>query len=1234
MSASPDFAIPLGPFDLTAALGRGGMGEVWAGTHRTQGVAVAVKVITDQVAREERYRTAFRNEVRAVAGLDHPGVVQVFDFGEVPPEAARASSGRLTEGSPYLVMEMLGGGSLRDRMRDLRWPEVRYILEDLLAALAHAHARGVVHRDLKPDNVLWGEDGSRLRLTDFGVAHAVDRETIDPHRSLETLGGTMGTPAYMAPEQVKGAWRDQGPWTDLYAVGCLAWELTTGKPPFRQRTPLATVMAQLNDPLPVFEPWLEVPRGLLGWLTRLLEKEPARRFRRAADALWALAQLADGGSAALLTAPPAPPPDDATMATPPPAEDFSTDATVEVSLPRARPEADAPSDTGGTPAEATVAGGPPDDMATAATWMPSSEWTPSPTFSTAGTIGDDETAALECPLLDEQPPPIPTTWRTGDGRVSTTRLLGVGLGLYDLRPLPFVGREAERDLLWQAVRRSAEAHRAQAVVLTGPAGFGKSRLASWLAERAHETGAAEILRALHAPMPGPGLGIGGMIGRHLRVAGLARPEVLARVRAELLRLGVNDDAEAQALTEVVSPATEAERGPGTVRFASLREMFVVVQRFLARLAARRPVLLWLDDVQWGRQAVELCAHLLATQADTPAPVLTVLTARDEALAEQPAEAERLLALVARDDTEKLDIGPLPPAQRPKLLEALLGLDDELARRLDWRTGGNPLFAIQLVGDWVRRGALVPGGRGFRVAPGRDVSELPESLHQVWAARVDRLLAGRPIQSGVALELAAVLGAEVDGDEWRSVCAIAGIATDWGLVEALLDESLAQTGGEGPQARWWYVHGMLRESLERRAREAGRREAHHRACAHMLRHRDGHGVAERVGLHLLAAGDLEAALEPLARAAAQRMEAGDYPAAADVLARREQAATQVDLPPDDPRWSEGWVLAARLARSRGDVTEAARWSAWAEAAARSHGWSAVLAQALIELGRLDNEQGRFAAAAARCTEAIELAATLGDGRLGATGREVLGMGMLTHGERLHDVEATLQAARAGYESVGDRAGAARCQWGLARLLLKSERLDEARRACRVARDLLAAAGARNGLAACANDLGELARKRGDLSAAERHYREAQHVWEAMGSANAVYAQANRGLVLLDRGDPAAAQPHLEAALGRFQARKQLAMAACLHACLLPCAADAGAWDEFDRHCGRAAELLRKTGLAEKDAGVNLQRAADRAREAGENERARAAYALAAEQWRALGRELELAVAEAALAALAS
>jgi serine/threonine protein kinase len=156
------------------------MGVVWQGAHRLAGAPVAVKVISHAWSREPGAQAAFRREVRAIASLAHPGIVTVHDVGEVDERAAAASGGRLIARSPYLAMELLPHGNLERLLPVIDWPLLRQLAHDLLGALGHAHAHGVVHCDVKPQNVLLAEGpGGRLtvKLTDFGVAHALAAAT-------------------------------------------------------------------------------------------------------------------------------------------------------------------------------------------------------------------------------------------------------------------------------------------------------------------------------------------------------------------------------------------------------------------------------------------------------------------------------------------------------------------------------------------------------------------------------------------------------------------------------------------------------------------------------------------------------------------------------------------------------------------------------------------------------------------------------------------------------------------------------------------------------------------------------------------------------------------------------------------------------------------------------------------------------------------------------------------------
>jgi len=702
-------SVRLGPFQLCEEIGRGGMGSVFRGEHVTTGVQVAIKIIGPSFARDERLRAAFRDEVRAVAALDHPGVVMVFDQGSVDAAAEASSGGKLAEGAPFLVMELLSHGTLREAVRAEggspgaapSWSWLRAALLDLLDALAHAHARGVIHRDIKPGNVMLAGPGARptLKLTDFGIAHRFDEV------SASARSGLVGTPHYMAPEQIEGRLSELGPWTDLYALGCLAYRLAASRPPFWEADSSATEILRRHvvSPLPPLQSRVPVPDGFGAWLGGMLAKAPEQRFRFAADAAAALLDLGEAALAEGWHAAPRP-----------------VHLDEEVTRSGARftlaVEGTVPWTEGVAPRHAEPA--------------PYAEPTP--------------------PRL----PALPPTWQASAPPRRSDALAGTGLGLFALRPAPLVGRERERDALWSALAAVRAERAPRVVVLRGATGVGKTRLADWVTTRAREVGAANVLTALHGAAPGGADGLGPMFARFLRTAGLPRKEAASITAAAVLGRG-GTGFDALAVLELTHPVSDGASDHGRrVRFGSARERHAAARCFVALLARERPVLLRVEDAQWGPDAVAF-VELLRTSA---LPVLGVLGISDDASAERPSEAHAVAELSARPGVETIAVAPLDEGRHAALVAGLLGLERGLAEDVARRTSGNPLFAVQLVGDWVERGLLDVGATGFvlRAGVGADV---PDDIHALWLRRVARAVeaSGRGAEASAA-ERAAVASA--------------------------------------------------------------------------------------------------------------------------------------------------------------------------------------------------------------------------------------------------------------------------------------------------------------------------------------------------------------------------------------------------------------------------------------------------------------------------------------------
>jgi serine/threonine protein kinase len=297
----------VGVFEVVALLGAGGMGEVWRARDPRLGRDVAVKVLPKRFASDPDRLRRFEHEARTLASLNHPNILVVFETGQ-------------QEGAPYLVSELLEGRTLRQELSGGALPARKatdYAMQ-VAQGLAAAHARGVIHRDLKPDNLFLTTDG-RIKILDFGLAKLLDpplhqgADEPSPPDSLEATtvsqptgsGVLLGTPGYMSPEQVRGQPADQR--SDIFAFGAILYELLSGQKPFRRGTSIETLHRILfHDPPDLREAHPNISPLLESIVRRCLEKEPGNRFQTAKDLAFAIESARAAAPVSEVTEPPPP----------------------------------------------------------------------------------------------------------------------------------------------------------------------------------------------------------------------------------------------------------------------------------------------------------------------------------------------------------------------------------------------------------------------------------------------------------------------------------------------------------------------------------------------------------------------------------------------------------------------------------------------------------------------------------------------------------------------------------------------------------------------------------------------------------------------------------------------------------------------------------------------------------------------------------------------------------------
>lgn len=665
-----------GRYIVSQRLGRGGMAEVYQARDPVLDRQVAIKVILPHLAAEQGFAQRFLREAKLIASLRHPHLVQLYDFDVVDEQ-------------PFMVMEYLAGDTLKARLSALYARRVTmpidasaHLLEALASALDYAHARGAVHRDIKPANILFTAQDEPV-LTDFGIAKLLDQSV-----QISMTGSILGTPAYMSPEQAAGNPVDAR--SDLYALGVVLYELTTGRVPFRGDSPTAVLMQHLQAPPPAprsFNP--NLPPAVERVILRALAKEPAERFASAGALAQAFRTALHGNAAAVIS------PEDATVME-------QTAASTE------RPPAEQPR---------PAASSPPS--------QPTEQAAPNPAF----VAREGELAHLHTFLeraLAGQGQLCFVTGEAGSGKTA---------------------------LVTEFVRRAQVAH-ADLLVAFGncntQSGVGDPYLPfREVLNRLIGLSKNEWSEETTAPeRAAPSAALPSVIGRALAEHGPDLIDIFIPGDALLAQLGDPSASRSewmQQLAERVQRKIRAAEPETGVEQSHILEQYTNV---LAALAAQQPLLLVVDDLQWIDSAsVDLLFHLSRRMGESR--ILLVGTYRPDEVALGRSDATHPLQKVLAELKRYLGDVQIALPQNDaeagrRFVDSLLDrepnrLDADFRQALFHHTGGHALFTVELLRDMQERGDLTRDAAGrWVVGPSLDWGALPPRVEGVIEERIGRL----------------------------------------------------------------------------------------------------------------------------------------------------------------------------------------------------------------------------------------------------------------------------------------------------------------------------------------------------------------------------------------------------------------------------------------------------------------------------------------------------------------
>ncbi|MCB9675114.1 MAG: protein kinase [Alphaproteobacteria bacterium] len=789
-------------------------------------------------------------------------------------------------------------------------------------------------------------------------------------------------------------------------------------------------------------------------------------------------------------------------------------------------------------------------------------------------------------------PPMPPSWRMPTPTPPTRQFKNAGAGLFGIRTIEIVGRVQERNHLWSLLHRVHREGRIHVALLRGPEGMGKGTLLRWLSERGYEVGASWPMHAAFSPVPGGASPMATMMANELNTLGLPHDEAAPLVKELAELFGTTAPGDIDALTELANPA--GPKDASKFRFSNAEERLVALVRYLRWLAARRPVLVHLEEVQWGLEGIELVQKALELEGDEPLPMFFVLSVDDQSLATCPMERMALerLGSLAGDAFHDIELGPLPPTDQRALVASLLGLDPTLVARTAESTEGNPLHAVQQVARWLESGMLVEGANGLVQSGGEGVST---SVEDLWKHRLAAFLEDKPANDAIALELLAVLGHEVPRLDWARLTRRAGFQPSQWLVDGLVENGMLKVSQTGSYS---FAHASLRQAVLDQAERAGRLQSHHQNCADLVkRYATGGDRDGRVGEHLLYGGRAQAALHYLFRGAEHAMQEGDASRVRELLVLWNRALDELGLPDNDSRHGDGLYLEGRAAQRAFQTDRAERLAERLRNRARAHDWPKHHARAQALLGKVALLKGEVREAQMLLGESAIEAEEARDPLTQAEALYDLAQLYTQQGE-IQRAARKLAAARGLFVAARSLKGETQCLLSASVIARLEGRPDEALTLADAARQLAAQDGSRVRQADALTIAGEVHRMEGRPELAEKAYRIAMQILRStQGPYRSIVCELNIAQLQQERGEHDAALDLIGSCIERLHKSGRRGHQAIAHTLMLPSLAHAKNRIGFERHLSAAQDLYTETGLTDEDACRALDTASKAARDNG-------------------------------------